>query len=186
MATGTFKFQADLALCLRCCLKVFRRFQMFFKPRPCSPSSLQLLKRLHSSSSRRSRDGCRQTDLTAKTHLIDIWYRMIHSILIPVYHSLSMFISCSDAFQIFFQISFSFHPFGVQQKLSSWVKSPQSASIINPKFSCGEVRPHWVIHMALADGYRDVVLKKHYISTPWRWQKRWILMVYVRVTVWCM
>ena len=28
MATGTFKFQADLALCLRCCLKVLRRFQM--------------------------------------------------------------------------------------------------------------------------------------------------------------
>ena len=72
MATGTFKFQADLASCLRCCLKVLRRFQMLLSQGHAVPSSLQLLKRLHSSSSRRSRDGCRQTDLTAKTHLIDI------------------------------------------------------------------------------------------------------------------
>ena len=128
-------------------LKGSQTFPDAFKPRPRSPSSLQLLKRLHSSSSRRSRDGGRQTDLTAKPHLIDIGYRMIHSILIPVYHSLSMFISCSDAFQIFFQISFSFHPLWGAAKV---VKLSQVTSG----------------HMALADGYRDVVLKKHYIKQP--------------------
>ena len=70
-------------------LKGSQTFPDAFKPRPRSPSSLQLLKRLHSSSSRRSRDGGRQTDLSAKPLLIDIGYRMIHSILIPVYQCLS-------------------------------------------------------------------------------------------------
>ena len=43
MATGTFKFQADLALCLRCCWKVVRRFQMLLSqghavPHHCNSS----------------------------------------------------------------------------------------------------------------------------------------------------
>ena len=108
-------------------LKGSQTFPDAFKPRPRSPSSLQLLKRLHSSSSRRSRDGGRQTDLTAKTHLIDIGYRMIHSILIPVYQ-------CLSAVQMRFRSSFrsvsAFPHLGCSKNFpfeSSHLNQPQSS-----------------------------------------------------------
>ena len=159
MATGTFKFQADLALCLRCCLKVFRRFQMFFKPRPCSPSSLQLLKRLHSSSSRRSRDGGRQIWqqkhiwLTSDTEwFIPFWFQFIN--VYQLFRCVSDLLS--DQFQLppIWGAAKTFH---LSQVTSISLNHQSKVFMWRSQVTLG--------HMALADGYRDVVLTERYIST---------------------
>ena len=160
MATGTFKFQADLALCLRCCLKVLRRFQMLLSqghavPHHCNSSRDCTALPAGGAEMEADRQIWQQKHiwLTSDTEwFIPFWFQFIN-----VYQ---LFRCVSDLLSDQFQLSpiwGAAKTFHLSQVTSISLNHQSKVFMWRSQVTLG--------HMALADGYRDVVLTKRYIST---------------------
>ena len=160
MATGTFKFQADLALCLRCCLKVLRRFQMLLSqghavPHHCNSSRDCTALPAGGAEMEADRQIWQQKHiwLTSDTEwFIPFWFQFIN--VYQLFRCVSDLLS--DQFQ-FSPIRGAAKTFHLSQVTSISLNHQSKVFMWRSQVTLG--------HMALADGYRDVVLTERYIST---------------------